>query len=41
MKTLLEVLSALGDFVTVATEWAESASKAELERSKQWNEKSR
>lgn len=31
MKTLLEVLSALGDFVTVATEWAESASKAELE----------
>lgn len=31
MKTLLDVLSALGNFVTVATEWAESASKAELE----------
>ena len=31
MKTLLEVLSALGNFVAVATEWAESATKAELE----------
>ncbi|WP_365728717.1 hypothetical protein [Ruminococcus sp.] len=31
MKTLLEVLSALSDFVAVATEWAESATQAELE----------
>lgn len=30
MKTLLEVLSALSDFVAVATEWAESATQAEL-----------
>ena len=31
MKTLLEVLSALGNFVAVATEWAESATQAEIE----------
>ena len=31
MKTLLEVLSALGTFVAVATEWAESATQAEIE----------
>ena len=31
MKTLLEVLSALSDFVAVATEWAESATQAEIE----------
>ena len=31
MKTLLEVLSALGQFVAVATEWAESATQAEIE----------
>ena len=31
MKTLLEVLSALGKFVAVATEWAESATQAEIE----------
>ena len=30
MKTLLEVLSALSDFVAVATEWAESATQAEI-----------
>ena len=30
MKTLLEVLSALGNFVAVATEWAESATQAEI-----------
>ena len=30
MKTLLEVLSALGKFVAVATEWAESATQAEI-----------
>ena len=31
MKTLIDVLAALGDFVKVASEWAESASKAEVE----------
>lgn len=30
MKTLLEVLSALDKFVAVATEWAESATQAEI-----------
>ena len=30
MKTLLEVLSALANFVAVATEWAESATQAEI-----------
>lgn len=31
MKTLIDVLAALSDFVKVASEWAESASKAEVE----------
>ena len=31
MKTLIDVLTALSDFVKVASEWAESASKAEVE----------
>ena len=31
MKTLIDVLAALSDFVKVASEWAESASKAEME----------
>ena len=31
MKTLMDVLAALSDFVKVASEWAESASKAEVE----------
>lgn len=31
MKTLIDVLAALGNFVKVASEWAESASKAEVE----------
>ena len=31
MKTLIDVLAALSDFVKIASEWAESASKAEVE----------
>ena len=31
MKTLMDVLAALSDFVKIASEWAESASKAEVE----------
>lgn len=31
MKTLIDVLAARSDFVKVASEWAESASKAEVE----------
>ena len=30
MKTLIDVLAALSDFVKVASEWAESASKEEV-----------
>ena len=32
MKTLIDVLAALSDFVKIASEWAESASKAEVIR---------
>ena len=35
MKTLIDALAALSDFVKVASEWAESASKAEVETFKQ------
>ena len=31
MKTLIDVLAALSDFVKIASKWAESASKAEVE----------
>ena len=31
MKTLIDVLTALGNFVKIASEWAESASKAEVD----------
>lgn len=39
MKTLIDVLAALSDFVKVASEWAESASKAEVETFTQISQK--